>query len=350
MQSEILRVVDESSRKLFQISSPPVRYWLLKGTMERADDEPVLMQTVEECRHYPPRLRLLRLLREDGTWPIPRQKMLEEDAGPGPPIGWTYVTMLRNLYHLTDSCTKRSEGNVQICLDRILCWQTDEGFVPGPWTAAFPMPHYNGYALRNLLAMGMAGNPAVRKIGKWLRGMQRHDGGWNIPYMQDMRYRPKYAHMTMHRFMQDVERGDVDDYDPADYDDIPSCIWSTMMVVRGLSWDPEMDGQKFLRRGADFMLDRFFKRNHHSSFLQSEKNWTRLKYPTYFGSGLCALEILSSMGYGPDDERMEKPMRWLLNARRSDGFWYQSERPHPDKDQWITEIAINTLHMYSRLR
>jgi hypothetical protein len=350
VQSEILRAVDESSRKLFQMASPPIRYWLLKGSMEKEDEDPIVVKTIEECRTYPPRLRLLASQREDGTWPIPRQKKLEEEAGPGPPIGWTYITMLRNLYDLSDSRTTREEGNVQRCLDRILGWQTEEGFVPGPWTDAFPIPHYNGYALRNLLAFGMVGHPGVCRLEKWLRNMQRHDGGWNIPYQQDMRYRPKYAHMTMHGFMQMLKRGEVEAYDPAEFDDIPSCIWSTLMVVRGLSWDPRFEKQKFLRRGADFVLDRFFKRNYHSSFLQSEKNWTKLKYPTYFGSGLCALEILTSMGYGPDDERMEKPIKWLLGARRSDGFWCQSERPHPEKDQWITEIAINILSKYSKLR
>ncbi len=349
MRKEIEKVVEESSRKLFQVSFPPVRYWLLKGPMERKEDDPVLLKTVEECRTFPDKMRLLGRLREDGTWPIPRQKCLEEMAGPGPPVGWTYVTMLRNLYHLSDCGTRKDEGHVQKCLDRILSWQSEEGFIPGPWTAMFPIPHYNGYAVRNLLAFGMGGDRRVEKLEKWLRGMQRADGGWNIPYMQDMRYRSKYAHMTMHGFMSALQQGDVDAYDPDDYDDIPSCIWSTMMAVRGLSWDPKLERQKFLRRGADFMLDRFFKRNHHSSFLQSEKNWTKLKYPTYFGSGLCALEILTSMGYGPGDERMEKPIQWLLNARRSDGFWYQSERPHPDKDQWITEIAINVLHKYSKL-
>ena len=121
------------------------------------------------------------------------------------------------------------------------------------------------------------------------------------------------------------------------------------MVVRAFTWDPKLLRSKEARQGADFFLDRFFKRNHHSSFLQSEKNWTTLKYPTSFGSGLLALDILTSMDYGPDDERMERPIRWLLNARSKDGFWYRSERPEPEKNQWITEVAITILDRYARL-
>ena len=101
-------------------------------------------------------------------------------------------------------------------------------------------------------------------------------------------------------------------------------------------------------KGAEFFLDRFFQRNYHSVFYKSEANWTMLKYPTYFGSGLCALDILTYMGFGPDDPRMDKPIRWLLGARSKDGFWHRFERPQPVTDQWITVIALSALSRYAR--
>jgi hypothetical protein len=100
-------------------------------------------------------------------------------------------------------------------------------------------------------------------------------------------------------------------------------------------------------RGADFFLDRFFKRNWRHSYYNSEKYWTHIKYPPYPGNGLTALYWLTRLGYGPGDERMEKPIRWLLNARHSDGFWWQSEKPHAQKDQWITGFAVDVLNKYA---
>ena len=151
MLSEIEKVLDESSNKLFQTAIPPVRYWLMIEVLKKDEDDPIVQKAASECRTFPPRLRLLNSLREDGTWPIPKQRMLAEKMGPGPPVGWTYITMLRNLYTLGDYCTDRNEGNVNAALEQILSWQCEEGYIKGPITDAFPTPHYNGFALRDLL-------------------------------------------------------------------------------------------------------------------------------------------------------------------------------------------------------
>jgi hypothetical protein len=103
---------------------------------------------------------------------------------------------------------------------------------------------------------------------------------------------------------------------------------------------------KEVKRGADFFLDRFFKPNFHSVFYRSASNWTKMKFPTYFGSGLCALDILTWLGFGANDPRMDRPIRWVLSLRTNEGFWGQSERPHAEKDQWITEIALSILNRY----
>ncbi len=346
-QSEIERVVEGSYGKLFQISIPAVRYYMLTDMKARTRDDPLVRRTLEECRMYPPRLRLLKSLRPDGTWPISRQRRLAEEKGPGPPVGWTYTTMLRNLYDLGEYQTSRDEGHVQAALDTILGWQKEDGHIPGPTTNLFPLPQYDGLALRMLLKFGMSGHSGAKRLSEWLLSLQRPDGGWLIPYLEDMRYLPQYKNMRVGDFMNFIEKRSVPEYDPEDYYDVPSCIWTTLMVIRGLTHDPELVRSKQVLRGAGFVLDNFFKKNHHATMLRSETNWTKLRYPTYLGSGLCALDILTHIGFGADDERMERPIRWLLNARSPDGFWSQSDRPHPEKDQWITEIAVSVLSRYA---
>jgi hypothetical protein len=349
LKDDIDRAVAESARKLLAVAPPPVRYWLLWDVMQRPDDDEELASAVEDCRKYPPRLKLLSEQRADGTWPISPSRRMAEEAGPGPPYGWTYVTMLRNLDELTDSLTTKDEGHVGMALEKILGWQADDGHIPGP-TERFPLPHYNGYALRNMVVLGAGGDPRVRRLRAWLLARQREDGGWVIPYVQDAKYLPQYRNMKMREFVRLANGGQIP-YDPGDsgFADVPSCIWTTMMVVRGLvaGLNPKVDRR--VRRGAGFFLDRFFKENHHSTFYKDSGHWTRLRYPTYFGSGLCALDILTSIGYGPDDARMERPIRWLLDMRSKDGFWSQSDRPHPEKDMWITEVALSILARYSRM-
>jgi len=348
--SEIDRVVQESARKLLQMSVPPVKYWLLVETLGKDEHDPLVRRTIAECKAYPPRLKVLRTLREDGTWPISKARKAAEDAGPGPPVGWTYITMLRNLQLLEDCYTDKSEGYISVALEKILSWQKKEGYILGPNHDIFPLPHYNGYAVRNLFIYGMGNDPRVKKLADWLLSIQRHDGGWVIPYQEDVRYLPEYRHMKMHDFMELVRKGETPKSDPKGYKDIPSCIWTTMMVVRGLARNEKYRRRNELLKGANFFLDRFFKKNWHETYYHSEKNWTRLIYPPYIGSGLTALYLLTILGYGPSDERMEKPIRWLLNARHPDGFWWQSDRPYAQKDQWITGFAIDILNRYSKNR
>jgi hypothetical protein len=348
--SEIDRVVQESARKLMQVSVPPVKYWLLVDTLGKDESDPLVQRTIAECMTYPPKVRLLRTQREDGTWPISKVRKAEEDAGPGPPVGWTYITMLRNLQLLEDCCTSRSEGHISAALEKILSWQKKEGFILGPKHDIFPLPHYNGYAVRNLFIYGMGDDPRVKKMAEWLLSIQRHDGGWVIPYLEDVKYLPEYRHMKVNDFMQLVRNGDTPKSDPQGFRDVPSCIWTTMMVVRGLARGDEYRRRRELLRGANFFLDRFFKKNPHEAYYHSEKNWTHLKYPPYPGNGISALYLLTILGYGPGDERMEKPIQWLLNARHTDGFWWQSNRPHAQKDQWITGFAVDILNRYSKNR
>ena len=349
MLDKIQFIVEDTGRKLFQTAMPPVKFWLLWDVMRKDADDPIVAKAMQECERYPPRMRMLDSLREDGTWPLPKQKLLEEARGPGPPIGWTYITILRNLYSLGDWNAQSTDGNIRAAIEKIFSWQHKDGYIRGPISESFPATHYNGFALRDLIQYRMAGDARTQRLINWLISMQRSDGGWNIPYIQDVRYQPKYRNMKMAKFVKAIEEGDVPPYDPDDYQDVPSCPWTTLMVVRGFCWDPIILQRKEIRRGADFILDRFFTRSPHPSYYQAADNWTKLKYPTYLGSGLNALEVLTTMGYGPEDERMDKPIKWLLSKRSKDGLWYRVDRPNPEKDQWITEIAVSTLARYAKV-
>ncbi len=343
LKKEIEKAVDDTSAKLNQMAVPPVRRWVLEYVLWKEANDPELQRVVEECRTYRPMLKLLETQNPDGTWPIPRARRVEEDAGPGPPYGWTNTTMVRNLYMLFEYWATRDMGNMERALEHILGWQADEGYIRGPEPDMVPRPYHNGLTLGVLLKFGMKGDMRVERLLQWLLKVQRHDGGWNIPYMQDMRYRPEFKYTRLDEFMALVTQGKVPEYDPSDYDDIPSCTWSTLGVLRGISLYRSLNGEARIRKAADFVLDRFFTRNAHASFYMSGKNWTMLKFPTYSGSGLTALDTLVHMGHGPNDERMEKPIRWLLSVRSKDGLWHRSERPHPIDDQWISLVCLEIL-------
>ena len=308
-----------------------------------------MQKALAETERYPPRVKLLGTLRDDGTWPISRVRKAEEDGGPGPPFGWTSTTVLRNLYMLYEYFTPPGTGHMDAALENILRWQHDDGYIMGPDRDMLPRPAYNGLALSVLYRFKKGNDPRVGRIIRWLLENQRHDGGWNIPYLQDARYRPEYRHTRLPEFIRAVQAGQVPMCTPEQSKKIPSCVWSTLGALRGLNWSEIHRQDREVKKGGDFVLNHFFTRNYHSGFYYSEKNWTMLKFPVYYGSGLTAIDCLEYMGFGPDDPRMDKPIRWLMGMRHSDGFWYRSTRPHNIDDQWITVTALMVLAFYSRM-
>ncbi len=343
LRNDVEKAVDEAVAKLSQMGVPPVRRWILEYVLWKGKSNPALQRATDECLSYRPMLKLLASQNPDGTWPIPRQRKAEEDAGPGPPYGWTHTTMVRNLYMLFEYWATRDMGHIGDSTELLLSWQGEDGFIRGPEEDGIPRPYSNGLTLGVLIKFGMKGDPRVERLVGALMKAQRHDGGWNIPYIQDMRYLPEFRYMGLDAFKQRLAAGDVPEYDPRDYDDVPSCVWTTLGALRGISMYRSLNGERSVKRAAEFVLDRFFMRNHHSSFYQSGSNWTMLKFPTYNGSGLTALDTLVHMGFGPNDERMEKPIRWLLGARSKDGMWHRTERPHPIDDQWISLVCLEIL-------
>lgn len=347
LKTDVEAAVENAAAKLNQMAVPPVRRWILEYVLWKEPTDHALMRAIEECKTYRPLLKLLETQRPDGTWPISAQRKAEEDAGPGPPYGWTHKTVVRNLYMLYEYWATRDMGHIEDSLELLLGWQDEIGFIRGPEPDGIPRPYENGLTLGVLLKYGMKGDMRVERLLQWLLKIQRRDGGWNIPYLQDMRYLPEYRYMRLEDFMGQVKEGKVREYVASDYHDAPSCIWTTLGVLRGISLYRSLNGEPHIKKAAEFVLERFFKRNHHSSFYQSGKNWTMLKFPTYNGSGLTALDTLVHMGFGPDDQRMEKPIRWLLSARAKDGLWHRTERPHPIDDQWISLVCLEILGAYS---
>ncbi len=343
---EIENIVQISSRKLMQDAAPPVRYWLLRQVLERGEKDRQVQMTLRECASYPPKLKLLRKLGPGGTWPIPKAKRLSEQTGPGPPIGWTYRTMLWNLFTLSEYKTSRDEGSVEAALGRMLDWQEDDGYIPGPWTDVFPLPYFNGYALYLFVRFGLEKDSRVQKLTRWLLSMQRADGGWNLPFVMDLHYLPEYRAMRMREFFEFVRSKGWRSFDLGGLGHFPSCPYVTMVVVWGLMQQRGVARTEAVRRGADFVLDWFFKRTPHPSYYMTGEHWTRLRYPYRFGSGLMALDVLTELGSNKKDRRMDRPLRWLIGERSPDGLWSQSDRPHPDRDQWISLIALRILHRH----
>ncbi len=345
-KKEVARIVEESSRKLLQSSSPSVRYWVLKDVLHKDEEDSDLQRTRVECERYPARLRLLRSIGKDGTWPVPRRNHGTPEERPLNSLNRVRYAGYRNLLSLLHFVTTPDEPGVMTANARLLDGQSDDGHLMGPMEHGLPQPHFDGYALYILYGFDLAEDPRVRRVADRLMSTQRRDGGWNQPYVQDVRYLDEYRDLGMQEFLRRMNTEERYRHDPKEMQHVPSCHWTTAMVLWGLGEVPSRRNTACIQRGADFVLGRFFKSNPHSNYYKSDKNWTDLKYPLSKGGGMTALWVLTKMGKGPDDPRMEKPIRWLVSRRYRDGFWTESNRPHVERDQWITLGALEILSRY----
>jgi len=344
---KIERIIDESSRKLLQSASPSVKFWAFTHVLKKDREDAVVQRTLAECERHPPRRRLLDSIREDGTWPLPGGAL--EDCRRESPRSTDpeLVTVYNNLLRLLHLVTMPEEDGVDRALERLLRDQSKDGYLAGPMTHGLPQPHYNGFALYILFGFYKEHDSRVIKAYEWLMSMQRKDGGWNMPYLQDLRYLPEYQHMTMEEFTRLMQSDDRPEYDPRAVASMPSCHWTTTMALWGLGNLPSNRKDRNVLKGVDFLLSRFFKRNPHPNFYESRNNWTMMRYPNNKCGGLAALEVLTMLGKGPDDPRMERPIEWLLSERYRDGLWTESNRPHMEKDQWLTLGALEVLRDYN---
>lgn len=345
--SDISRIIDESCRRLLQSSSPSVRYWLLTDIQGKGREDSIVQRTLTDCERYPARMKLLRTMKEDGTWPAQNGVRHRDGTEPRGSTDQIQATVYRNLLGLLHFVTGPDDGGVRRALERLLEGQTEEGHLRGPMAHGLPQPHYDGYALYILFGFYMEHDARVKRVADRLMSSQRKDGGWSMPYLQDVRYLEEYRHLKMDEFIRLMETDERDRHDPRSIQDVPSCHWTTMMVLWGLGDLPAYRRSRCVQRGADFLLSRFFQKSPHSNFYEGRKNWTTLKYPSNRCSGLAALEILTKMGKGPDDPRMDKPIKWLIAQRYRDGLWTESNRPHMERDQWLTLGALETLNRYN---
>jgi hypothetical protein len=344
----INRIVEESSRKLLQIASPSVRYWVLTDIIRKDREDREVQRTFDECRAYRPMLRLIETIRPDGTWPIPANLRNLAAAGLHPPSYYEHMTILKNLLSLLHYNCDHTDRRIHAVLDRLMSWQTEEGYVRGPLGHSFPQPHYNGYALCDLCGFDREYDHDVNRVAEWLYSTQRADGGWIMPYVQDVMSLPQYRHMSVEEFIQMKMESGTDVPTPDDLGDVPSCHWTTMMVLWGLMEQRWLRKDPRVRKATSFLVGRFFRKNPHANFYESERNWRTIRYPPNKCGGLVALYVLTKIGVGPEDPRMEVPIEWLISARYRDGFWTDSNRPHTEAGQWLTLMALLTLDRYSK--
>jgi hypothetical protein len=277
----------------------------------QASDDPALLTHVEadllgETKSirkpfldHPEVARILRKQQPDGRWRYPKQ--------PPPPTGnydlletFRQLRILVQLYHLD-----REHPSLSAAAEWIFSCQTEEGDIRGILGTQYT-PYYDGMIVALLIEAGFADDPRTRACLDWLLGMRQDDGGWIVPAqgIPPSRKTLKFWHSA-----------------PLPPDRTkPHSHMATGMTLRALAVHPRFGRRAEAKVAGERLKERFFKADKYND-RKAASYWTKLGYPYWWTDLLMALDTVSLLGFGADDEHVASAVQWFLEGQEADGLW-----------------------------
>ena len=212
----------------------------------------------------------------------------------------------------------------------ILSCQTEDGDIRGMIGNQYAT-YYTGYILFLLVKAGYGDDKRIIKGFDWLLEMRQNDGGWTIPILTH-----HFDRITGYKLTSEF----ADPVEP-DRSQPFSHNW-TNMVLQGFSVHPVYKDFLEVKKAADLMKSRFFKRDVYTSY-QSSYYWTRFGF--WWPNILTALESLQRLGYDKDDKDIALGLQWFFSHQQEDGLWNIENNPkktqknnvrYLEKRLWLT--------------
>jgi hypothetical protein len=169
--------------------------------------------------------------------------------------------------------------------------------------------YYTGAMLSLLIQAGYAEDARVKKGVRWLLGMRQADGGWTIPIL---------THAFSGKEMYRLTSKPMDPVEP-DRSKPFSHNW-TGMVLRAFAVHPRYRKTRDAKTAASLLADRFFQPDVYTSY-QAADCWIRFQYPFWWNNLVAALDSVTRIGLGVEDERIGRALQWLIDHQEKDGLW-----------------------------
>ncbi len=272
--------------------------------------------------------RMLRGQRADGSWryPVGRQE-------PRPRHGYdqlaTYEALLTLVeqYHLDGRHPAISRA-----ADFLLGCQTEEGDIRGIYWHQYT-PNYTAAILAILIEAGCSDDPRVDAGLRWLLSIRQDDGGWALPF----RTLGTSAAESFKRVMPLVSALQPDRTKPFSH-------LITGIVLRAFASHPRYRALPETRAAAELLATRFFKPDRYPDRHDADY-WYKLRYPFRWTDLLSALDSLTLLGIGIENDDVADGLSWLEAQQEPDGLWRSSYEKARDRriHEWVTFAAARVL-------
>jgi Squalene-hopene cyclase C-terminal domain len=216
----------------------------------------------------------------------------------------------------------------------LLTFQTRDGDIRGIYGNQYATT-YVGAITELLIKAGYANDPRIARIFSWLLAMRQSDGGWAIP-MRTLGH--------PYRDFLDVERHP----EPlAPERSRPFSHLVTGMVLRAFAADPRWHEAPDVRRAADLLASRLFKRDPYGD-RGDASYWERVSFPFWFTDIVSALDTLSRLEVPPRSAPIADALERLSKLQHHDGTFALKLLRGKDKDLpwWLCLAVCRSLHRW----
>jgi hypothetical protein len=274
----------------------------------------------------PPVRKTLRKQQTDGSWRYPGRR-----SWPG--MDYEFLETYRKLGELVelyalDRDVLAVEGAAEFLLSR----QTEEGDLRGIYGLQYS-PNYTAGAIEVLIHAGYADDQRVSHALRWLMSMRQDDGGWVIP-----------LRTSGWNFRMAIPEGS----DPVMPDrSRPFSHMVTGVVLRALAASERHRRLPETRAAAELLASRLFLADKYSDRGRPEF-WTKFSFPFWFTDLVSALDSLSLIGIGPENERVAAAVEWFSSRQREGGTWrlYCLKGAGISVDEWVNLALCRAMARY----
>jgi hypothetical protein len=307
----------------------PILYWLKKDILDVPVD-----REYKNLQKFAARIRILESQRTNGGW---CKKKYE--GHPRWEKTYYIVDTLRNAFHLYDyGCTLEDEG-VHKMVDFLFSTQTREGDFRGAYLNEYA-PTYHALTLQVLCQFGFDHDARTQKAFRWLSRHKQEDGGWVIPYrtIDKQELRKRYtlkAQLKLSPVKPDKSK--------------PFSHLVTGMVLRALSFSPTWSSHKDSRKAGELILSRVFRPDKYED-RHLAGYWEEISYPFWATDILSCLDSLSRIGFDVENEKVQRPLKWILEKQSPEGFWKSGLKKATIEDHlWVTLAVLRVLKRFKLL-
>jgi hypothetical protein len=286
---------------------------------------------VEALWELPQVLKILRRQREDGSWKYPGGKPELRSRESYDQLQTYKVLMdLVEKYGLT-----REHPSLGKAAAFLFGFQTEEGDLRGIYRDQYS-PNYTAGITELLVKAGYGADPRVHKVFSWLLSMRQDDGGWAVPMRTGV---PKGTSTVKVAFWAE-ETIQPDRSKPFSH-------WCTGIVLRAFAAHDEYRHASEARVAAQLLKSRFFESDPYPD-RKAASFWEKIRYPFWWTDILSALDSLWWLGFGADDEDVQKGLEWLIANQEDTGLWKARYLSGGDKDihLWTTLHVCRVLKRY----